>query len=190
MNKKTLVFIVSLTYLIVALFWELFQISDFELTSNRTYNILSLSMFPAYFLPFVLLLYIRKKEFRIFFIVLYAGLFIFFFPVVLLGTLFVHGDLDNGWRLVYEKPIDEKSFLAVYRTTDLGALGGDKLAASIVTPIFSWLVQRTVYSLNLIEEYQADRNLPIRIDIKGKYFIIPSPDDLYSINTKNFSDSD
>ena len=137
-------------------------------------------MLPAYFFPIILLLYIKKKILRFPLVFLYAIAFVLVFPTILLGSLFVHGDLNNGWRLVYESPIDEKTFLGIYRTTDLGALGGDDLAAAIVTPVFPWLIQREVLFFNIVEDFPGNGELPISISVDGKHLSIPSPNELYN----------
>ncbi|MBF0270940.1 MAG: hypothetical protein HQL98_02530 [Magnetococcales bacterium] len=178
MPKKLTTYIKSLLY-IIFLCYMLKQIAnkfDIYLTNNIINNAIELLIFIIILLPFSIKL-IRKK---IIFII-YIAILLICLPFIIFGELMVHGDLNNGWRLVYRKPFNNEKFLGIFRTPDLGALGGDSLAAAMVTPLLPGVVHRSVISTNLRNESQSVGNEPLQVIWQNNLWSVPSLKELYDL---------
>ena len=153
--------------------------SPYFLINNVFHNVLGQASLLMFFFPFAWIFYIDRKNIRSVLIIVYGLFFMGVFPIAWLGTMMVYGDLENGWRLVHTISFNQESFLGIYRTPDQGALGGDKLAAALVTPVIPGFVKRRVVFFDLISAFPGDRDLPIEIQVDGKFFSVPSPNELF-----------
>lgn len=180
MGKRKKILFVGALYFLYCVFWIFTDDLNYKITSNIIYNLINLSLLPGLLLPLILLWIIKRKTLKILFFLFYGVVFVLITPIILFGTLMVHGDLNNGWRLIYQQTITHETWLSVYRTPDLGALGGDHLAVAIVTPVFPGVVRRIILHQNLIKELDINDSSPIEIWVKDKSLIIPSIQQLYN----------
>lgn len=181
---KMRVVLLTSIYIILLIAWNFFRDTDYAFTSQKIYDFMAFYEVLVVIVPFVWFFMISKKTVRIIFIFSYLIVFIYILPFIIFTTIWSVGafldDSGNGWRIVHRQPIDPSQFLAIYRTPDQGALGGDHLAAAHVTPIMSGLIHRKVISSNLIREFELDRNSPIDLKIEGFHIKSPSPNELYT----------
>ncbi|MCK5816581.1 MAG: hypothetical protein KAH15_01120 [Candidatus Marinimicrobia bacterium] len=82
---------------------------------------------------------------------------------------------NNGFRKVYEKQVNDKT-LAIFRTPDSGALGGDELKPAIVTKVFLGLERRVWIESGVSYEYGSDSCFVV---IDGKKVNVPHRGILY-----------
>lgn len=182
-NKRLASILVSI-YFIVLVLWSVFLGAEYAFTSQKVYYFMGVYELLIVFVPFVWLFMIDNKKVRIVLTSSYIAILVCASPFIYFLSIWSVGDLfdgrGNGWRMVHRQPIDSSQFLAIYRTPDQGALGGDTLAAAQITPIFSGLIHRHVISFDLIREFELDRNTPIDLRIDDFHLNSASPNELYT----------
>jgi hypothetical protein len=95
--------------------------------------------------------------------------------VSLLAFFFTLGDVlkwsDNGFRPVFEKQIENKKWLIIFRTPDEGALGGDHICPALVDKIILGIQKRKWLNENDIKfDLNNDSNF---IEINNQKYKIP-----------------
>ncbi|MBF0339915.1 MAG: hypothetical protein HQL95_03005 [Magnetococcales bacterium] len=177
-KKRVSVVLISFIVIVAAAHW-ISAWYDIVIAINKINNILGILSSVVYLVPLWLLFVVRARPIRLL-LLLYGVVLLVVLPVVVLGTFMVHGDLDNGWRLVHRQPMDHETFLGIYRTPDLGAMGGDTLAAARVTPLLPGVERREVFSVDLIREFHGANDAPLRILWQGRQWTLPTPGELYA----------
>jgi hypothetical protein len=118
----------------------------FSLTYNQLNNLLTLGMFVIPTIPILWFQFIKLIWLRILTSVLYVLVLIPVALVSFLAFFFTLYDVlewkDNGFRPVYEKQLEKRNWLIVFRTPDQGALGGDHIRPALVDKIIPGVQKR------------------------------------------------
>lgn len=149
--------------------------TSLALTSNILNSLLHLGFFLVPLLPLVWFIKIPKTVIRIFAYVLYVVFLIPLYLVSSLAILFTLNDVlsnnNNGFRRIYEKPLNNKETLVIYRTPDKGALGGDFIKPAKVRKILPGIISRKVlWDTQIRYSPRIDSNY---IKIEGKRVYLP-----------------
>lgn len=154
------------------------EFTSYSLTNNTLGSILLIGFFLTPFIPFFWFIYIKRLKLKNGLIIGYSLLLS---PILLLSMMgFFLSSLnliftpDNGFRPVFEKRIDSKNWLVIYRTPDQGALGGDHIQPAIVNKICSGIEHRKwLKETDIISNNSSDSNY---VMIGNVQYMIPKED--------------
>lgn len=83
--------------------------------------------------------------------------------------------INNGFRPVFESDLRDGRYLVIYRTPDLGAFGGDYIAAATVRKLFPGLIKRDFLPK---ESRVVNLQAPDYVQLGNKRIEIPKEDEL------------
>lgn len=108
--------------------------SDLEFSSTIAANIFTLCQLPLLAVPVIWISVIRKRVLRVIGFWLYGVFVVFASPIIVILAMWFTNSLivGNGFRSVYEIPLDDGRRIVIFRTPDIGAFGGDELIAEVV----------------------------------------------------------
>lgn|SRR5574337_1129534 len=147
------------------------------LTNLRLGNILTFGSFFVPLMPIVWLLYIKLKWLRVSVLVIYCACLVplYFYSLLLIMFTFNDITINNGFRPVFEADLRDGGYLVIYRTPDLGAFGGDYIAAARVRKIFPGLIKREFLPK---ESRVVNLEEPDYVQLNNKRIEIPKEDEL------------
>ncbi len=176
--KFTIVYgLVFLTYTIVSFSTNI----TFE--NNTLHSTLILGFFLVPLLGIFWLTFIKQNLIKFISLTIYILLLLPFYAVSSLAIIFTANDVfsmnNNGYRAIYETPIENSRSLIVYRTPDKGALGGDFIDVAVVKRIGLGLVDRDFSDqINYSDIYSENGG---QIFFKGKEYNVPPLIEIESI---------
>jgi hypothetical protein len=128
------------------LYFTFIWVLGFSFTYNQLNNLLTLGLFIIPIIPILWFQFIKIIWVRILTSVLYGLGLIPVSLVSFLAFFFTLYDVlewkSNGFRPVFEKQLENRKWLIVYRTPDQGALGGDHISPAIVNKIIPGIEKR------------------------------------------------
>lgn len=121
--KKTLLSLLLCLPLLISI---IFIINDISFTWPGVSILFNFSLMYLCFIPLVWI-WTRRKEiiFQVITVFIIIGIIVTF----LFGLLFA---LISGPTKIFEQPLSNETYIAVYRSGDQGALGGDDLVACLI----------------------------------------------------------
>lgn len=179
LNKKHIKkFLIIITVVVPGIYLVLlymFFYTDLYLTNYTLSSIIKLGFFIALLFPYIWFAYIKKSYLKAIYYIAYSFILIPVYLVSSFALVFlltdVTGNVDNGFKVLYEINISENESLKIYRTPDGGAFGGGEILPGIERPIFPGIVNRK-FPPDL--QYQhSDSDSTWYISYKGIKYEIP-----------------
>ncbi len=138
---------ISIAYSLVILIYSIIRFStNITFENNTLHSALILGFFTVPLMGIFWLTYIKKTWVKAISILVYILLLLPFYTVSSLAIIFTANDVfsmnNNGYRAIFETPIEDDRSLIVYRTPDKGALGGDFIDVALVKRIGLGLIDR------------------------------------------------
>ncbi|MFV1883764.1 MAG: hypothetical protein ACMZ7B_04705 [Balneola sp.] len=167
---------ISIVYSLVILIYSIIRFStNITFENNTLDSALLLGFFTVPLMGIFWLTYIKQTWIKAVSILVYILLLLPFYAVSSLAIIFTANDVfsmnNNGYRAIFENPIEDDRSLIVYRTPDKGALGGDFIDVAVVKRIGLGLVNRNFSeNINYSDVYSDYGG---KIFFEGKEYYVP-----------------
>ena len=175
---------ISIVYSLAILIYSMTSFStNITFENNTLHSALILGFFTVPLMVFFWLTYIKQTWVKVVSILVYILLLLPFYTVSSLAIIFTANDVfsmnNNGYRAIFETPIEDDRSLIIYRTPDKGAFGGDFIDVAVVKRIGLGLVDRDFSDqINYSDIYSENGG---QIFFKGKEYNVPPLIEIESI---------